>query len=304
MMWQRIGPAVGAVAFLAAPLSAQSDFSYSKNLAAKAELAVRNIIGDIRIERASGRTLEVTARKTEGRHGDPDDVEIEARELDGGGVAICVYYPSNGRWNDRDRDEDDRDQGDRVREGRHRRDVCRRDGGWNNNIRNDTRVDLTLRIPADLVVDIKTVSGDVRGGGLSGELDLASVSGDVVLDGLEASKLRAHTVSGDVELSGVRAADVEAETVSGDVTYAGTIESRGDYFFKTLSGDVELSLPKEPDARLDGSTFSGRLISDLPTERNGRRRFRNNRFSATWGEGSANIEVESFSGTVRIRSAK
>jgi DUF4097 and DUF4098 domain-containing protein YvlB len=72
--------------------------------------------------------------------------------------------------------------------------------------------------------------------------------------------------------------------------------------FKTLSGDVELGVPGRPDATLRGSTFSGRLVSDFPTSQGDRRR--RNRFSATWGSGSASIEVESFSGDVRIRSSR
>lgn len=285
-----------AVVTLATPLASQ-DFELRRDLAAGARFTLRNIIGDVVIEPGSGRTLEVRAVKREGRHGDPEDVEVRAVEESADGVVICVFYPSSGRW----RDDDDRDD-DRRRRGRRGRssNPCRNGGnGWNGD-RNDTRVDFTIRLPADLTVDVKTVAGDVEGRGLSGTLEFGTVSGDLRLVDVRATTLEATSVSGDVELDGVEAREVSGETVSGDVVYVGTIAREGDYYFKTLSGDVDLAVPGEPDARLRGSTFSGRLESDFPTTSDSRRR-RSSRFSATWGNGSATIDVESFSGDVRIR---
>jgi hypothetical protein len=281
---------------LAGSLAAQSDFDLRRELGAGARFTLRNIIGDVTVEPASGRTVEVRGVKREGRHGDPEDVEIRAVEDGRDGVTICVFYPGSGRWRDRD---DDRNDRDRAR--RRSSDPCSRDGGGWSHDRNDTRVDFTVALPADLDVDIKTVSGDVIGRGLRGTLDLATVSGDLRLSDLKATTLEASSVSGDVELDGVEAREVTAETVSGDVVYVGRVQREGSYYFKTLSGDVELTIPEQPDATLRGSTFSGRLDSDFPTSTNDRRR--RNRFSATWGSGSATIDVESFSGDVRIRRA-
>jgi Toastrack DUF4097 len=301
------------------PGRAQSrDFSFRRELSSGAHFALRNIIGDVRIEPASGRTLEVTAVKRAGRHGDPDDVEIRAVEM-GDGVAICVYYPNSGYRSDHDRDDgdrarDDRDDDDRAGDARNddrssrrstrsrRSDPCRREGNWGGNNRNDTEVSFTVRLPAGLDVDVRTVSGDVTGRGLRGRLDLGTVSGDLRLTDVQGASLDASSVSGDVELIDVDARDVGAETVSGNVTYTGRIQREGSYDFKTLSGDVELTLPEQPNARLRGSTFSGRLVSDLPTSRDGRRH--RSRFEASWGDGSATIDVESFSGDVRIQTQR
>ncbi len=294
------------------PGRAQSrDFSFRRELSSGAHFALRNIIGDVRIEPANGRSLEVTAVKRAGRHGDPDDVDIRAVEMDDG-VAICVFYPNSGSRAGRDRDDGDRDDGDRVRDDRdddrgsrrstrsRRSDPCRREGNWGGNNRNDTEVSFTVRLPAGLDVDVRTVSGDVTGRGLRGRLDLGTVSGNLRLTDVQGASLDASSVSGDVELIDVDARDVGAETVSGDVTYTGRIQREGSYDFKTLSGDVQLTLPEQPNARLRGSTFSGRLVSDLPTSRDGRRH--RSRFEASWGDGSASIDVESFSGDVRIQT--
>jgi len=280
------------------------DFSFRRELSSGSRFALRNIIGDVRIEPAGGRTLEVTAVKREGRYGDPEDVEIRPVEL-ADGVAICVYYP-NMNSRDRDRDDRDADREDRRDSGssRSRRsDPCNRNGRWGgNNNRNDTEVTFTVRLPAGLDVDLRTVSGDVIGHGLRGRLDLGTVSGDLRLTDVQGETLDASSVSGDVEMVDMDVHDVGAETVSGDVTYTGRIQREGSYDFKTLSGDVELTFPGQPDARLRGSTFSGRLVSDLPTTRDGRRH--RSRFDATWGDGSATIDVESFSGNVRIQTRR
>jgi DUF4097 and DUF4098 domain-containing protein YvlB len=267
---------------------------------------VRNIIGEVKLESGGGRTLNVSAVKRPGRHGDPEDVEIRTIDL-ADGVAICVIYPNDGYYDggrrSRVRDHDDDDDRDEDRPRRTRRhendDPCNRDRGWSGNTRNDTRVDFTIKVPDNVRLDAKTVSGLMTGAGLKGEIDVASVSGDVELTDVQGPSVEASTVSGDVVLANVRSPDVGAETVSGEVTFSGPIESKGTYDFKTLSGNVELRLPEQPDAELTGATFSGNLESDFPTTRTAAAR-RRHRFNASWGSGSARIQVESFSGNVRI----
>ena len=182
------------------------------------------------------------------------------------GWAICVYYPSS----------------DRGRTSGTDRDPCNRGSGWPHNDRNDTAVDFVVRLPAGLRVDAKTVSGDLIGTGLRGTLDLGTVSGD----------LRLTDVEGDV---------LEVSTVSGDVTFAGPIDNKGRYDFKTLSGDVVMTLPRQPDAVVSAVTFSGDLDSVFPITQSGRSR--RHRFTATWGAGTATLDLESFSGDIKIREA-
>lgn len=287
---------------VAVPAAAQ-DFTFHRDLPTGTRVWVRNVIGDVRIEGGAGRTYEVIARKKAGRHGNPDDVEIKAVDADGG-VAICVYYPSSGEARRR-RDRDEDGDGDRSpRHGRRRTDPCHRDmnrGG--DGKQNDTSVDIVVRLPAGLVADIKTVSGDVVGSRLAGTLDIGTVSGDLDLTDIHGDVLDAQTVSGDVRLDRVDAREVGAETVSGSVTFAGPIDGKGVYDFKTLSGDVTVTLPKQPDAKMSAVTFSGDLRSDFPVSSSSERR-RRNRVTATWGAGTAELDLESFSGNIRIKSSR
>jgi len=289
-------------ALVVTPGLAGQDFEFRRELASGSRFAIRNIIGDVRVDGSSGRSVEVTATKKAGRRGDPDDVEIKAIESDGG-VAICVYYP--GQW--RDDDDDDRpSRRNRNRRDRHRDhdDPCDRGHNWGNNNRNDTSIDFVVRVPAGLKLDLKTVSGDVIGQQIRGEdVNVGTVSGAVSLTEVTAQVLDAASVSGDIDLERIQAREVSAETVSGNVNYHGAIDAAGAYDFKTLSGDVVMTLAREPDAEVSAVTFSGGLRSDFPVNRDGARK-RRNRFNATWGKGGAQIDLESFSGDIEIREAK
>ena len=279
-----------------APLAAQgrTDFEFRRDLATGKRLYVQNIIGDVQVSGGSGRTVQISAVKKAGRHGEPEDVTVETIELNDG-VALCVRYPNQGRRRVYRGSEE-------GRSGEREKNPCSSSSDWNGNQeRNDTEVNFTIRVPAGLLLKIGTVSGDLAAADLEGELELSSVSGDVRLDGGRGPRIELETVSGDVELLDVRAREVSGNTVSGEVTFRGPVLDDGAYDFSTTSGNISLGLPERPNATLSAATFSGRFSSDLATTQpTGRRR---HRYSATWGSGSARLDVESLSGNIRITTS-
>jgi hypothetical protein len=279
-----------------APLAAQgrTDFEFRRDLATGKRLYVQNIIGDVQVSGGSGRTVQISAVKKAGRHGEPEDVTVETIELNDG-VALCVRYPNQGRRRVYRGSEE-------GRSGEREKNPCSSSSDWNGNQeRNDTEVNFTIRVPAGLLLKIGTVSGDLAAADLEGELELSSVSGDVRLDGGRGPRIELETVSGDVELLDVRAREVSGNTVSGEVTFRGPVLDDGAYDFATTSGNISLGLPERPNATLSAATFSGRFSSDLATTQpTGRRR---HRYSATWGSGSARLDVESLSGNIRITTS-
>ncbi len=269
-----------------ATLAQAQDFTWTGPVASGKTLTIKNIVGDVTVEPATGRDVRVTAVKREGRRGDPEDVEIRRVE-DGDGVTICVVYPQSDA-------DDGCDFRGRVRRG------DRRNRHWDDN---DTRVDFTVRVPAGTKLSANTVSGDVIARGLRGDTEVHSVSGDVRLTDVEGATVEAQTVSGSIELDGVNATELGAETVSGDIDFRGEIRPRGDYDLKTLSGDVVMRIPRGTGAEITGSTFSGDFHSDFSiTSRTTSRFTRSQRISGTIGDGSARIRVESFSGDVEVRA--
>jgi Toastrack DUF4097 len=265
----------------------KSDFEFHRELASGRRFYLSNVIGDVKVTGSAGRSVEVSAIKKPGRHGDPADVTIETVELDDG-VALCVRYPASRR-------------GNHSSDASRAKNPCSWEGRWEGNgDRNDTEVNFTVKIPAGLRLHIGTVSGDVSGGGLEGELDLQSVSGDVTLEGGKGPTIDLETVSGDVRLLDVASKDVSGHTISGEITFRGPVQDGGSYDFATTSGDIDLNLPERPNATLSAATFSGSFSSDLAVDRPANRH-RRSRYDATWGSGSAKLYLETLSGDLAIR---
>lgn len=272
-----------------AVLPVQQEFSWRGDLRAGQVLAVENIVGNVRVEAASGRRAEVVATKRAGRRGNPDEVEVTAHESSDG-VRFCVRYPG-------------------MRGAEPRQGVGAEEGCWSwrgnrgrdaNHDRNDTEVEFVVRLPAGVRLVARTVAGSVAARGMTADAEVTSVSGDVRVDEFGGEELEAKTVSGSIDLIGVRAARVGAETVSGDVTYDGGVTRDGSYEFKTLSGTVLVTLPSGAGADVRASTFSGRvrLPDGTASESTNRRR---SRVTGRIGSGGATLWVESFSGNVDVR---
>jgi len=139
-------------------------------------------------------------------------------------------------------------------------------------------VDLTAKSDK---AHVETVSGNIRARGLGGEVRLETVSGDIDADNAGYRLLDAGSVSGDLNLRGAPAADANIAV-------------------KTMSGDVHLRLPDSAPARLRAKTFSGDIRSDFgkvfePDHGPGAN------LDATLGSGSAQVQIETFSGDIEIR---
>lgn len=154
----------------------------------------------------------------------------------------------------------------------------------------------------------KTVSGDVTARDIAGAatLSLGTVSGSVVASGLKARTLDCGSVSGDIQLSGVQVERLQAKSVSGNIEFGATLVRGGRYEFSSHSGDVRVVLGSDAGFELDASTFSGTVRSDLPvTLRSngggrGARRTSNRTIQGTFGDASAILAIQTFSGTIVI----
>lgn len=257
-----------------------------------ASITVKNIIGDIRIELSTGRTVEVTAAKRAGRDGDPADVRVEVKE-ESAGVTVCVIYPGSryGRSGRVDREgKNEAGQG-----------TCW-SGGSDHDGRNDTEVTFTMKVPAGVAVHAHTVTGVVDGAGIRGNVEATSVSGDVRLRDIEGRVVEATSVSGSVSLDDIRATEAYGETVSGMVRFGGSISAKGTLELATLSGDVVAVVPRSLGANVQATTFSGRFRSPPGfAAEEGRRR---HRYRGVLGSGGATITLQSFSGDIRLETAE
>jgi DUF4097 and DUF4098 domain-containing protein YvlB len=149
----------------------------------------------------------------------------------------------------------------------------------------------------------KSVSGDISV--TQGQIDVEAktVSGDVTLSDL-AGRLSAGSVSGNIRLQRTRSSRVDLETTSGDVEMDADLEKGGNYRINSHSGYIALRLSRNASFEISARTFSGQLDTDLPltvtTPETGRRHGRTLR--GKYGSGEATIDVETFSGDVRLIS--
>lgn len=144
-------------------------------------------------------------------------------------------------------------------------------------------------------VKVESVSGNVTVKGALARVNAESVSGTVRLEGI-SGEIDAETVSGSIEVSGSEISNASCESVSGNISFTGGLSREGRYSFDSFSGSVTLQLPDDTDADVSMSTFSGRVVNELTgTKVSGKEA------SLTLGDGGADLEINTFSGSALIK---
>ena len=268
---------LGAVAFLANPVSAQS----SRYVLKGDSVAVYNLVGELHVEAGSGSDVVVQVD----RGGDDSaKLEIQTGPLRGRETLRIIYpddvivMPDWGRgWNTTLRVRDDGTFGDdgfghgRGAGGGHEVRITGRSRSgleayadlrvavpkgktlsvnlgvgkaFVSNVEGNIRVSVAS---ADVAADrtrgtlrIATGSGNVDLRTASGDVTLETGSGDVTVAGAQGSTLKLSTGSGNVTVSDGKADLLHVETGSGSIDVTGS--SGDDVSFDTGSGDVDVTL--------------------------------------------------------------
>ncbi|HEX2075257.1 MAG TPA: DUF4097 family beta strand repeat-containing protein [Geodermatophilus sp.] len=136
-------------------------------------------------------------------------------------------------------------------------------------------------------LQLRTASGDARIGTVNGRATVGAASADVRVHAVDGA-LEVRTASGDVSV-GEAAGTLSLRTASGDVTVDRMAAGR--VRMTTVSGDATVSVTPGLRVRLDLSSVSGRLESELMDH------------ASPGGDESAelSLEIRSVSGDVRIR---
>lgn len=178
-------------------------------------------------------------------------------------------------------------------------------------------------------VRAETVSGSVEASGLAGLTALKAVTGDVkVWSSTVASEIAANSVSGNVVMKGVKARHLSCSTVSGTVTVTngsseravirsvngdvelhGGLTEGGRYELKSHAGDIRLVLDGKVGFHLEANTFNGDIASELELTgvartSSGERYMKRKALQGTFGDGSAQVDVSSFNGSVQVIRVK
>jgi len=293
MTFQRIYRVAFALLLVPAGAGAQQTVERSTSAAADVSVEIENIAGTIRVEAWDRNEVSMTARLGAG-------IERVDFESDDEGVEIHVVYPRHGR--------------------------------------NIEGADLIIRVPAGASIQAEGVSANVTVQNIRGEVDASSVSGNVTISGntrsVEAESVsgnvvvtapttdvRAESVSGTIRLTGNPTGFIEAETTSGDITvegnqaesvslhsvsgrvsYRGSLERSGSVNIESFSGTVDFAVPANTIGTFEATTFSGGIANDFndARPRDTQRHGPGSELEFSTGNG-AQIELNSFSGTIRIR---
>lgn len=284
------------------------------NIGASGELEISNLSGDIVITRGGGSRVQIEALKI--AHAGTPDAAREALGLvtvdfveRGSRAEVRTSYPRNERRNLNVSVQYT------VSAPEHTRISARSLSG---NIRvSDIRGDLKLVSlsgnvvvqNAARVVSAQSTSGNVEITNLRSDvaLEAKTVSGHLAVRQSSARAMELGSVSGDLVISDVTCDRLEAQTISGSIDFASPLQRNGRYELTAHSGVVKMVPRGNVGFELEASSFSGTIETALELQNvtqnasgAGWRRAggRTRSLSGTYGDGSATLEVTTFSGTV------
>jgi len=160
-------------------------------------------------------------------------------------------------------------------------------------------IEVTVQLPKNALVNVRTSDGRIEANDLSGELRLRSGDGRITGHNLSGS-LDAETSDGRVEVEG-RFEKLHVRTGDGHVSVKVNYGSKmaGDWSVSTGDGGVELELPMDLAADLDARTGDGHIDSDLPVEVQGA--LRRNSLRGKMNGGGPRLEVHTGDGSIRLQ---
>ncbi|RYG23049.1 hypothetical protein EON82_15265 [bacterium] len=195
-------------------------------------------------------------------------------------------------------------------------------------------VDLTVRLPEAVSIEIRTEMGDVqvtdnaagvrintRAGdvklkGIVGPVEVSADSGNAILEDVESPSVALETKSGDLAMRAIKG-NVNARTAAGDISLkesAGKVVAlesvsgnvRVDLVepvtqslnVRTVNGNVEIDVPDGSDCRVSLSSLRGDVSSGIELEDEAKAEGRR---TGRLGAGTGSLDVSAVTGDVKLR---
>lgn len=149
----------------------------------------------------------------------------------------------------------------------------------------------------------KSISGDVEiiETETDGAIEASSISGAVTLRRVSARRIDLSSISSSITLQDVNCDRIQGHTISGGVEFSGQLAKGGRYELNSHSGDVRVVLSGSTGFEVEANSFSGSIHSDLPLKIGGSDdRIRRRSIQGVFGDGSAVLNLTTFSGSVTI----
>lgn len=187
----------------------------------------------------------------------------------------------------------------------------------------EARVDYDVTVPAGVSVNVSTTSAPITAEGLSGDLGLSSETGQIAIASALKSHVRVRSMAapitlkdvtlsrvdiqsagGAVQLSNVTGQRISVGTTSGNIEYHGDCSGGGDYIFTTHSGAIDVTLPPTASVDLSARSTTGAVENAFPLQEKHHNSFvpqQGRSFAGTSNSGSSSVELQSFSGKIRVK---
>ncbi len=243
-----------------------NEFHWTGALSAGDTLAISNLSGEIRVERAPTNVSEITARRSvENDRGDTVQIRLERREHK---MLVCSIYSEQ---------EANTCEPYSFKDGGGANHICLEDG---ERCASNARVNWVVRIPPGVRLSAITVAGDITAIGLQNDVMARSVGG----------RIRVATTG-----------QVAASTVSGiDVTMGRTDWSGSLRLY--AGGDLNVTLPTDAAAAVEIVSPFGRMQSDFPQLQASQRGL-GVEGSGVLGTGGRTLRLATLGGRIYVRRA-
>lgn len=188
----------------------------------------------------------------------------------------------------------------------------------------EARVDFDISVPTGISVTVSTATAPITVDGISGEMvSLSSDTGQITVRNLAKAHVRVRSVTAPVNLAAIDGGDVEITTAggavqmanvsgplvnvgttSGNITYQGDCSGGGAYKLTTYSGVIDVTLPETASVDLSARSVNGEVKNDFPLQQKAHTSFvpkSGSSFAGTSRSGSSSLELQSFSGRIRVK---
>lgn len=102
------------------------------------------------------------------------------------------------------------------------------------------RADFEINVPADTLLTLKSVMGDI---------EVRSIRGAVSID----------SINSNVRLIGLNTPSLDVKVTSGDIFFDGDLRDGGSYTLQSLKGDLDVTVPESTPFNLNARTLSGTI---------------------------------------------
>jgi DUF4097 and DUF4098 domain-containing protein YvlB len=187
----------------------------------------------------------------------------------------------------------------------------------------EAKVDYDVTVPAGISVNVSTTSAPITADGLNADIGLSSETGQITVHNIVKSHVHVRSMTAPVSLKDVTMSRVDIQsaggaiqlknvtgqrvavgTTSGNIEYQGDCSGGGDYVLTTHSGAIDVTLPATASVDLTARSTTGQVENAFPLQEKTHNSFvpkQGRSFAGTSNSGSSSVELQSFSGKIRVK---